>query len=177
MKSLLLLDADIVIDLHVLGNWKAIVGSYKIHLPATVVSEIKHYPQGNQLIPIDLNVYINSGKVTVVSVDIQEQTRIFEQLRNDNVDGIDPGELEALCYMLITSDIRIALKDHAAIRAAAFLSITDRALSVEQVLKEVGILRVKDQVSYELSEERFRKFKTEGAFLAVEAQKKKPHKS
>ncbi|MBF0388254.1 MAG: hypothetical protein HQL20_10480 [Candidatus Omnitrophica bacterium] len=169
MKSLLLLDADIVIDLHEIGLWKAVTNCYKVHLPSTIIGEIKHYWKGNEQIPIDLASGISSGDIVEVSVDPIEQKKVFDLLVSKRVDAIHDGEREALSYMYFHKDeaVRIVLKDHAAIRAAVVLGIIDRAMSVEAMLKESGVLRQTGELSYRLTEKRFAKFRTEGAFLSL----------
>jgi len=173
MKSLLLLDADIVIDLHKIGLWKAVISQYKVHLPSTVIGEIKHYWKGNEQVAIDLAPEINGGEVVEVSVDPIDQKKVFDLLVSKKVDAIHDGEREALSFMYFHNDetFCIALKDHAAIRAAVVLDIIDKALSVESMLKEAGVLRQKFPLPYELTEKRFSKFKTEGAFLLLDAEK------
>lgn len=173
MKSLLLLDADIVIDLHKIGRWKAVTSRYKVHLPFTIIGEIKHYWKGNEQILIDLAPEVSSGAVVEVSVDPIDQKKVFDLLVLKKVDAIHDGEREALSYMYFhhDEDFRIALKDHAAIRAAVVLDIVDKTMSVETMLKEAGALRQKDDLPYELTEKRFSKFRTEGALLSVAAEK------
>lgn len=61
MKSLLLLDADIVIDLHKIGLWKAVTGRYKVHLPSTIIGEIKHYRKGSEQIPASV-IFTDEGQ-------------------------------------------------------------------------------------------------------------------
>lgn len=178
MKSLLLLDADIVIDLHKIGLWKAVISQYKVHLPSTIIGEIKHYWKGDERVAIDLTPEINSGEVVEVSVDPIDQKKVFDLLVSKKVDAIHDGEREALSFIYFHNDetFRIALKDHAAIRAAVVLDIIDKAMSVESMLKEAGVLRQKFQLPYELTEKRFSKFKTEGAFLSLDAEKSRQKK-
>ena len=173
MKSLLLLDADIVIDLHKIGLWKAVTSRYKVHLPSTIIGEIKHYWKGSEQVLIDLSVELSSGMVVEVSVDPIDQKKVFDLLVSKKVDAIHDGEREALSYMYFhhDEDFRIALKDHAAIRAAVVLDIVEKTMSVEAMLKEAGALRQKDDLPYELTEKRFSKFRTEGAFLSAAAEK------
>ena len=89
------------------------------------------------------------------------------------MDAIHDGEREALSYMYFHNDeeFRIALKDHAAIRAAVVLGILDKTMSVETMLKEAGALRQKVELPYKLTEKRFSKLRTEGAFLSLNAEK------
>ncbi|MBF0523279.1 MAG: hypothetical protein HQL24_09525 [Candidatus Omnitrophica bacterium] len=173
MKNLLLLDADIVIDLHKIGLWKAVVSRYKVHLPSTIIGEIKHYWKGNEQVAIDLVPEIKAGDVVEVSVDPIDQKKVYDLLESKKVEAIHDGEREALSFMYFHNDeeFRIALKDKAAIRAAVVLDIIDNSLSVETLLKEAGALRQKSELPYELTEKRFSTYKTEGAFLFLDAEK------
>jgi len=179
MKSLLLLDADIVIDLHKVGLWKAVTSQYKVHLPSTIIGEIKYYPRGNERVPIDLTPDFSSGAVVEVSVDPIDQKKVYDLLVSKKVDAVHDGEREALSFIYFHNDepFRIALKDHVAISAAVVLSVIEKAMSVEAMLKDIGVALPKTSpLLYELSEKRFAKYRAEGAFLSIEAEKSRRKK-
>lgn len=64
MKKLLLLDADVVIDLHSLGLFQKFAKAYELRLTRKVLKEARFYPRGNKRIPIDI------GKLVTIIDDI-----------------------------------------------------------------------------------------------------------
>ena len=61
MKKLLLLDADVVIDLYTLGLFDRIVTGYQIHITKTVLSEASYFKSGGSRTKIDIR-----DRVTVI---------------------------------------------------------------------------------------------------------------
>ena len=66
MKKLLLLDADVVIDLHSLGLFGKMIKSYDLFVICQVFEEAKYYRKRNQKIPIKIkeNALKNAGHHT-----------------------------------------------------------------------------------------------------------------
>ena len=54
MRKLLLLDADVIIDLHTLGLFRRITKTYNIFLTREVFEEAKYYKKDGTKIEIDL---------------------------------------------------------------------------------------------------------------------------
>ena len=54
MKKLLLLDADVVIDLHTLGLFDRIIKGYEIHVTKTVLVEASYFKSGGARTKIDI---------------------------------------------------------------------------------------------------------------------------
>ena len=61
MKKLLLLDADVVIDLHTLGLFDRIIKGYQIHVTKTVLSEASYFKSGGARNKIAI-----SDRVTII---------------------------------------------------------------------------------------------------------------
>ena len=58
MKKLLLLDADVIIDLHTLGLFNHVAGSYHLYAADKVIDEAKYYKKDGSRIEVNL-----SGKI------------------------------------------------------------------------------------------------------------------
>lgn len=169
MKNLLLLDADIVINLYELGYWRPVLSQNKVHLSSTIIDEIRYYRKNDEAIPIDLKPLLKSGEVVEVTVSVLDQKEVYDLLVANNADGVHAGELEALSFIFHKNgeSFEIALKDHAAIKAAVVLGISDQAISVETLLRKSGVIRKKLSLPFSLTERRFQGLKTEGAFLSI----------
>ncbi|MCG2740568.1 MAG: hypothetical protein L6300_10080, partial [Syntrophaceae bacterium] len=61
MKKLLLLDADVVIDLHTIGLFDRISKGYEIHITKTVLDEALYFKSGGTRIKINIR-----DRVTVI---------------------------------------------------------------------------------------------------------------
>ena len=81
MKSLLLLDTDVVLGCHRLGYWKGILSGYSLHVGPVVVDETKHYydKDGNK-VEIDLRPYIKRKEITEISVSLEEIAEVLNKL-------------------------------------------------------------------------------------------------
>jgi hypothetical protein len=177
MQDLLLPDADVIIDLHKLGYWNGVIANYALSVSSVVIREVKFYddPIDRQRKQIDLQSFVNSNKMVQVSASPQELTKIISDLdKADLVSGkLDAGELECIAIMDTNrmSGLTFCAIDAAAIKAVSYLGLDDRALSVEEVLKNCGIIKVKDALPPKYSKARFQKIVTEGRFLAIEVER------
>ncbi|MBW2650260.1 MAG: hypothetical protein JRC66_04455 [Deltaproteobacteria bacterium] len=67
MKKLLLLDADVIMDLHTLGLFEKITKTYEVSVARTVVDEAQYFKRGGKKHKIDI-----SDSVTIIdNVDIE----------------------------------------------------------------------------------------------------------
>jgi hypothetical protein len=134
MKKLLLLDADVVIDLHSFGLFEKVSKAYHINLTKKIFDEAKFYPKGNHLLPIDLK-----DKVTVIEeINVEYLRTVNEEAREAKL-AIDSGEATLIAFMLQSSDeIFFCTCDKAAIKLVSYLNLERKAMSVETLLKDIG---------------------------------------
>jgi hypothetical protein len=172
MKSLLLLDTDVVVGCHKLGYWKGILSHYSLHVGSIVVDEAKHYyDKKGDKVEIDLRPYIVRKEITEISVSLEEIAAVLNKLSEEpQLDGsIHDGELEGLT---ITGSgkapgLKFCLIDHAAIKAVPYLGLEEKVISLEQALVDRGIIRPKTKIPAEYTKERFEKFMLEGTFYVI----------
>jgi hypothetical protein len=172
MKSLLLLDTDVVVGCHKLGYWKGILSSYSLHVGPVVVDETKHYydKDGNK-VDIDLRPYLKSKEITEISVSLEEIAEVLKRLSVEpKLSGtLHDGELEGLT---ITGSgkvpgLKFCLIDQAAIKAVPYLGLEERVISLEQALLDRGIIRPTAKIPTEYTKKRFEKFMLDGAFYII----------
>lgn len=135
MKKLILLDADVIIDLHSLNLFEEIARSYDIWVTEKVVGEAKHYPKGNAKIPI----YI-SNKVTVITdVRLDCLQRVALEAREARL-TVDPGEATSIAYLVQEGDEEIVFCtcDAAAIQLVAYMNLEHKSVSLECALRNAG---------------------------------------
>lgn len=134
MKKLLLLDADVVIDLHTLGLFDRIVTGYQIHLTKTVLSEASYFKSGGSRTKIDIR-----DRVTVIeNVAVENLQTVRNEAKEARL-GIDPGELEAIaCLIQDDEGLIFCTCDQAAIKLLSFMNLEGRSVSTEKALRATG---------------------------------------
>jgi predicted nucleic acid-binding protein len=134
MKKLLLLDADVVIDLHSLGLFEKMSKSYNLFVTREVLEEAKFYRKRNQKIPIKIR-----EKVTLIDdIKVECLAEVRKEAREARL-AIDSGESTSIAYILQSErDMNLCLCDKAAIKLMAYMNLEQNAISVEKILKNAG---------------------------------------
>jgi hypothetical protein len=138
--SLILLDADVVIEAMRVGAWDRLVEQVEVRMTPTVIDQVTHEkdPVSGQSHRIDLTEYVRDGRVRPVDEDSVEVAMVKEKCRK-YVD-LHRGELESLaCLPNLDPECRFCTGDKAAIKATALLGMAGRTTSLEHVLSSNGI--------------------------------------
>ena len=132
MRKLLLLDADVIIDLHTLGLFGRITKTYDICLTREVFEEAKYYKKDGTKIEIDLK------DVTIIdNVDLESLRRVQREAKEAML-GIDPGESTSIAYLIQTEGITFCTCDQAAIKLISYMELEQKATSLEKGLRNAG---------------------------------------
>lgn len=134
MKKLLLLDADVVIDLHTLGLFDRINKGFEIHITKTVLDEASYFKSGGTRTKINIR-----NRVTVIeNVAVEHLQTVRKEAKEARL-GIDPGEMEAIaCLMQEDEGLIFCTCDQAAIKLLAFMNLEGRSMSFEKALRSTG---------------------------------------
>lgn len=134
MKKLLLLDADVVIDLHTLGLFDRIDKGFEIHITKTVLDEASYFKIGGARTKIDIR-----NRVTVIeNVAVEHLQTVRKEAKEARL-GIDPGEMEAIAYLMQEDEgLIFCTCDQAAIKLLAFMNLEGRSVSFEKALRATG---------------------------------------
>lgn len=140
----LLLDANVVIEAHCLRVWDPLISRVPVACPATVVdSEALFYCEDEHSVPpsIHLERLVAEGRIAMFEATAEDLGRVATLLTDDVLEGLDPGEAEALALLLVQKapDHRFCTGDRAAIRALALLGLSERGISFESVLETLGL--------------------------------------
>jgi len=140
---LLLLDADVVIYIFSLGIWEDIIERCDIHLARTVLEEAHFYEDGEGTRhDFSLSSYVDSGRISVFDLLPSELASFRQHFDPVYLEKLDPGETESLGYLLSTDkDFRICSADKIVFRILGALKMSDRGISLEEVLHMVGLAR------------------------------------
>lgn len=141
---LLLLDANVVIDLFARGLWAVIIEWCEVYLAETVVGEAHFYVDGDGVRhDFDLQLDASEGRLTVFSTlpsDLASFKGLFGPIY---LEKLDPGETESLAYLLKQGerDFRLCSADKIVYRILGALNLRDKGVSLEEVLQAIGYAR------------------------------------
>jgi len=140
----LLCDAVSIITAHELGVWDKLCSSYEILVPSIVIDECEFYrdDQG-QRIPIDLRTQVQQGIISEYQANPADFAATSALLHPELRARVHAGEREALTYLRINEpdDVWFVTADGGAIEAAVAFDRGDRAVSLEMVLRRIGITK------------------------------------
>ena len=133
MRKLLLLDADVIIDLHTLGLFAKISKSYDVILTRTVFEEARYYKKEGAKIEINIQ-----DATIIEDIDLESLKKTQKQAKEAGL-AIDPGEATSIAYMLQTEEeIAFCSCDQAAIKLISYLELEQKSISLEKTLRDIG---------------------------------------
>jgi len=133
MRKLLLLDADVIIDLRTLDLFGKIKKAYDICLTRTVFEEARHYKKDGAKIDIDIK-----GVTIIENVNFENLREVHREAKEARL-GIDPGESTSMAYLIQTGEeITFCTCDHAAIKLISYMGLEQKTISLEKALRNAG---------------------------------------
>lgn len=166
---LFLLDAGPVIGLHELGLWHELLERAQVIVPAVVADkEVVFWDDGGGVgRPIDLRGDEAAGRLQICCADAATVASVLGHFDSVMRERIDPGEAEAIALLHCwEGDLpEFCTADGAAVRAACLLALADRIVSLEAVLRRVGLDPPKLATKY--GEKKVRKWVAEGRQMRV----------
>ena len=140
LLKLWLLDADVIIGLFSLDLFDKLTNLHEINASSTVINEVKFCIRQGNKIPIPFRAgYVDAGLVHEVSADADEVAQILAKLPVNRRDVLHAGELESLAVLMRDDHLVFCSCDAATIRALPFLDLSERGISVENLLKTSGL--------------------------------------
>lgn len=141
---LLLLDANIVIEISKRRLWEGVLSQCEVHLSRTVVDEAAFYTDDNgDRCEIDLTPYRGGdGGITVFDVAASEVASLRSRFDPTYFEKLDAGETESLSFLLKQSDqCSICSADMIVYRVLGNLNRPNQGISLEEILNKVGLGR------------------------------------
>jgi hypothetical protein len=137
MRRLLLLDADVVIDLHAIGLFQKVANAYALQVTEEVFKEARYYRKGGRKVRIDIE-----GTVDVIRNVSLDSLRTVQMEARQARTIIDPGEATSIASLLERQENQLFCTfDKAAIKLIAFMQLEDRSISLETALRNASIHR------------------------------------
>lgn len=149
MKSrprLLLLDANAIFAAFRYGAWEKLCAAYEVVVPATVVRvEAMFYDsrETGRRVYLDLPALVEAGTITEYEADAADLASTLARFRPPFRQRVDPGEAEAITYLLthLDTDTVFVTSDGSALEAVAMLGLAERALCLAEALRLCGVGR------------------------------------
>ena len=104
--KVLLLDANVVIQLFKLGVWDEVVERCEIYL-SRIVAEIEaHFFRADdgRRHDFDLGPYVREDKIKVFDIPVSELKNFTDRFDPIYFEKLDPGEVESIVYLLSQSE-------------------------------------------------------------------------
>lgn len=141
---LLLLDANVVIELFRLGVWERVIGRCQISLARTIVEVEAHFyvNAANGRVDFDLRPFAAKGQITVFDVMPSKVQALLTSFDPTYVEKLDPGEVESLCHLLDAPEVlTISSADKIVYRVLGNLDRGEQGISLEEILQSIGLGR------------------------------------
>lgn len=142
MKSrYVILDANVVIDAHRLGFWRALVTQYRISVTETILNEVRFYEDDSgEKHDIDLQVSAQKGTIDVLAANAADLEAVQSKITLEFAKSVDPGELEAVAVLASgrCEDHRFCTADAVAIKLLAVLDLGAYGVPVKKLLEPIG---------------------------------------
>lgn len=140
---LLLLDANAVFAAFRHGAWEALCASYELVVPSIVVrTEAMFYEsrETGRRVYLDLPALVESGVIVEYEATVAELQAVLARFRPPFRQRVDPGEAEAIAYLLAHEDpaLRFVTADGSAIEAVAMLGFSESAMCLADALRLCG---------------------------------------
>lgn len=136
--KLWILDADVIIDLLNVEVFDNLIEVCSLHLATTVIDEVKHFYKDNVKTEINLREqYVSKGVIIERDASQEDLAEVVKSIPS-NI-KIHDGELTSLAVLIADDKLKFCCADSAAIRALPFLDLSDRGISLENLLKQSGL--------------------------------------
>jgi len=140
-SRLILLDANVVIHLFELDLWKHIVARCQIVLAQTVIDEAHFFERDGERFQIDWDELVRAGSVEIRSLAASEVQVYCKRFDPTYYEKLDPGEAESLALLERDAEARICSADKIVWRVLGNTSQADRGVSLEEILRHVGLTK------------------------------------
>jgi len=168
--QLILLDADIIIEAHELGIWDEIVKKVDIFIPSIIIQDQAKffYTKHRNKVKIDLKSQVERGLIKELLTSVDELKQLSEKL-NKMVLDIHHGEKEALAFIFChkNENYCFCTGDKSAIQALAMLDMKEKGISMEKLLKSIGLTK---KLKHHFMDKYFNDWLKKGAIRAIQEQ-------
>jgi len=141
---LLLLDANIVIELFRQGIWDRLIEVCDVHLSRTVAETEAHFYEDDagEKQYFDLATDDEAGRITVFEVLTPDLQRFRSRFDPSYFERLDAGEAESLAFLMNSDDpYQMCSADSIVYKVLGNLDRSEQGISLEEVLQQTGLGR------------------------------------
>lgn len=135
-------DTVVIIAAHENGYWESLCNAYHIVVPATILeNEAFYFESDRGKVGMRPSEWIKNGKITRIEAELEDFETLQRRLNPDLLASLDDGELEAIAILLSNryKNLLFTTADKAAIKALGVLGLSSQGISIEELLKNLGI--------------------------------------
>lgn len=138
----LLLDTGPIIKLFELDLWETFIQNRDVTVTRAIAEQAKYASPKYEDIRIDLDPYEAQGLIGIEDVELAKVGDFIDLFKRPYAEQIHEGEKEMLAFLL-TSDKawKICAADGAVFRVLGLLGKAEKGISLEEVLKDIGLFR------------------------------------
>jgi len=167
--NIVLLDADVIIDLHRFGIWEQITKQNQINISSIILRQEAYFFEDEHGKRHNINLLRDTGiKFHEVSIDANSIREFLKQFDRNIQEELHPGELEALSIIQKDKSLYFCTSDKVAIRVIALIGSSSQGVSFEELLKKSGITK---KLEYKHTNTYFKKYLGEGSIIRIQSGK------
>lgn len=139
--KLLILDANVIIELYRFGIWETFIKNCDVHLAESVIDEAQFYLNNKgEKIYFDLQKCVKKKKINKFS-KLASEIQIFkENFDAEYFERLDPGETESLAFLLSEEEkYMICSGDSIVYRLLSNIDRKEQGISLEEILQKIGL--------------------------------------
>ena len=164
---IVLLDADVIIDLHIFHIWNQIIDKNKIYISSIILRQEVYFYENYNGVRHNIELSKDVGaKFLEISVSAEELKKFTQQFDRVFEEELHAGEKEALKILQDNNEILFCTSDKTAIKAIALLGIREQGISFEKLLKSSGITK---KTEFKHTEKYFKKYLDEGSIMRIQS--------
>ena len=141
----LLLDAGPIIKLFELGLWDTFIARCDVTICRTAADEAKWASQDYGDLRIDLEAEAAEGHIHIVDVEISVARAFYEKFDPSYRAILHDGEKETLAFLRSSSEEwLVCAGDKAVFKTLGAMGLSERGVSLEKILTDIGLGRQMD---------------------------------
>ncbi len=167
--NIVLLDADVIVDLHRLNAWDHVLRTNQIMISSIILREAYYYDdnRGKRHF-IDLASDVGS-RFQELSQNAEALGDFLSQFDREIQDGLHNGEAEALSLIQPDKSRLFCTSDKMAIRVLGLIGANSQGISFEKLLKTSGLTK---KLEPKHTEKFFKQYLLEGTLIRFQGRKK-----
>lgn len=167
--NFLLLDADVIIDVHRLGFWQQFIEKNRIHISSIILrlEALFYFDTKHRKRPINLRHELSEHELVKLHAIISEIEDLWKRFDLAFAPQLDSGEMECLAILKKREDLKFCTFDGAAITALGLLNLANRGISLERALRECGLQK---NLPTKYSDKRFKRYIKQGQKMRITGQ-------